>query len=174
METNTTNMYLHQFNETIDKWIGYLNDYSLEMLCQSPQTGSWSLGQVYVHIINDTNYFVEQIKAALFTSDNSEMEMHEHGKAMFANNGFPDVMIEGPSTNVYIPQPENKEKLLQDLSRIKEEINQLAATYDFSQSNGKTRHPGLHFFTSLEWLRFAEMHMRHHLRQKKRIDAAHP
>ncbi|HEV9036934.1 MAG TPA: hypothetical protein VGQ51_09945 [Puia sp.] len=38
-------------------------------------------------------------------------------------------------------------------------------------ATGKTRHPGLHYFNSLEWLQFAEMHMRHHFRQKKRIDA---
>lgn len=45
--------FLQQFNETIDKWIIALDQYTLEMLCQKPQAGSWSLGQVYVHIIDD-------------------------------------------------------------------------------------------------------------------------
>ena len=35
---------------------------------------------------------------------------------------------------------------------------------------GKTKHPGLGYFSAEEWLQFAEMHFRHHLRQKKRID----
>jgi hypothetical protein len=38
-------------------------------------------------------------------------------------------------------------------------------------STGKSRHPGLGYFNAGEWLRFIEMHMRHHLRQKERIDA---
>jgi hypothetical protein len=35
---------------------------------------------------------------------------------------------------------------------------------------GKTKHPGLNYFTAKEWLQFAGMHLRHHLKQKKRID----
>ena len=27
---------------------------------------------------------------------------------------------------------------------------------------GKTKHPGLNYFTAKEWLQFAEMHLRHH------------
>jgi hypothetical protein len=49
-------------------------------------------------------------------------------------------------------------------------VNALYRSHDFTSSKGKTRHPGLLFFSALEWLRFTEMHMRHHFRQKKRID----
>jgi hypothetical protein len=59
---------------------------------------------------------------------------------------------------------------LHNLKAIKNGVNELYATVDFATSIGKTEHPGFLFFTALEWLRFAEMHMRHHLRQKKRID----
>jgi hypothetical protein len=39
-----------------------------------------------------------------------------------------------------------------------------------SPFGGKTKHPGLGYFSAHEWLQFADMHFRHHLRQKKRID----
>jgi hypothetical protein len=48
----------------------------------------------------------------------------------------------------------------------------LCASHNLDNATGKTRHPGLLYFSALEWLRFAEMHMRHHFRQKKRIDEA--
>jgi hypothetical protein len=34
----------------------------------------------------------------------------------------------------------------------------------------KTKHPGFHYLNAIEWLQFIEMHFRHHLKQKKRID----
>lgn len=89
---------------------------------------------------------------------------------MFERNAFPDAAIQGPATNTYIPQPQSKEELGRQLAVIKTEVDALFRDLDPAVSTGKTRHPGLHFFSALEWLQFAEMHMRHHLHQKKRID----
>jgi hypothetical protein len=170
MESNKAHIILEHFNDTIDQWIDSLDNYTLEMLHQKPQASSWSLGQVYVHIINDTSWYVEQMRIALSTSDNDEKDMNEHAKAMFRNNEFPDMQIIGPSTGVNIKQPQTKEELLQDLTSIKDEVNKLYFALDPSLSTGKTQHPGFLFFNAMEWLQFAEMHMRHHFRQKRRID----
>ena len=163
---------LKQFNATIQIWIDAVDDYSLEILRQHPWEGSWSLGQVYRHILDDTEWFVGQMKAAQETKDNGEKEMHADAKQMFRDGGFPALEIQGPATNTFIPQPESKEELKQRLIAIKEAVNRLFREYDIALSRGKTQHPGLLFFSSSEWLQFAEMHMRHHLRQKHRIDEA--
>jgi len=170
MEPNKAHIILDRFNETIDKWIDSLDNYTLEMLCRQPRADSWSLGQVYVHIIDDTTWFAEQVRACLFTNANSEKEMHEHAKTMFAKNEFPDRQLTGPSTGVPIRQPETKEELKEGLTSIKEKVNQLYFASDPAAAMGKTQHPGFQFFNAVEWLQFAEMHMRHHFRQKKRID----
>lgn len=163
---------LAQFNKTIDTWIGHLNDYSYEALIAKPIPGSWSIGQVYVHIAEDTPWHVDQIKAALVTTADSDKEMHDDAKWMFTNNMFPDIQIEGASTNENVPQPASKEDLLRRFKSIREEVNELYRSHDFANSKGKIRHPGLLYFSALEWLRFTEMHMRHHLRQKRRVDEA--
>ena len=163
---------LRQFDVTIQQWIDQLNDYTLEQLHRLPRPGSWSLGQVYVHIIDDTSWFVEQMEAALLTGADSDKDMHPDGRRMFDNNSFPDVQIEGPATNTFIPQPATREELELRLSDIKTAVDRLFSGVDVAVSPaGKTRHPGLGFFSAVEWLQFAEMHMRHHLRQKQRIDA---
>ena len=166
----TAVILLHQFNETIGQWISALDAYTLEMLCRKPRAGSWSLGQVYVHITDDTSYFVEQMKAALATTANSEESMHENARTLFRNNAFPDMLLTGPATDDTVPQPQSEEALQKQLVFLKDEVSRLSAA-DFSTATGKTEHPGLRFFSALEWLQFAEMHMRHHFRQKKRIDA---
>lgn len=170
MEADRETVLIKAFNETIQKWIHFLDDYTLEMLCQKPDDKSWSLGQVYTHIIDDTAWFVKQMAAAMQTNADSEKEMHEHARAMLQNNSFPDMMIEGPATNTYIRQPESKDGIQQKLLAIKTEVNNLYASFSPSKATGKTRHPGLLYFNTLDWLQFAEMHLRHHFRQKKRID----
>ncbi len=170
METNNFDIVFHQFNLTIEQWIHWLDDYTLDRLQQQPRTDSWSLGQVYVHIIDDTNYFIERAREALSNNDNEEKQMHEDAKIMFENNAFPDIQIKGPATGSSVPQPENKEVLRQGLLSIKEAINQIHSDPDLSGSTGKTEHPGLQFFTAGEWIQLIEMHLRHHFRQKMRID----
>lgn len=170
METSKADMLLQQFNETIEQWIGYLDHYSLDMLRQQPDAQSWSLGQVYVHIIDDTRYYIEQMKAALLTDANGDKEMHAFARTIFDNNGFPDALLQGPSTNAAMRQPESKDELLQHLVSIKQEVNTLCTRFHIATSTGKSAHPGFYFFSAQEWLQFAEMHMRHHFRQKKRID----
>lgn len=170
MEPNKAHIILERFSETIEKWVGWLDNYTLEMLCQKPEPGAWSLGQVYVHIIADTAWFVEQMRACLSTTANADKEMHETARSIFTNNEFPDTRLTGPSTDADIEQPLSKEALLQGLTTIKDEVNKLYFASDPTTSTGKTQHPGFLFFNALEWLQFAEMHMRHHFRQKKRID----
>lgn len=170
MESDRQTLLLRSFNETIQKWIDFLDNYTLESLRQKPDENSWSLGQVYTHITDDTAWFVEQMAEAMQTSENSEKEMHEHARLMIQNNCFPDIMIAGPATGIYIPQPEKKEEMRQKLLIIKAEVNTLYASFDPSKAIGKSRHPGLLYFNTLDWLQFAEMHLRHHFRQKKRID----
>lgn len=170
MENHRETALLNAFNETIQKWINFLDDYTLDMLCQKPNDNAWSLGQVYTHITNDTAWFADQMAAAIQTNANSEKEMHENARIMLRNNSFPDIMIEGPATETYIKQAENKEELREKLLAIKTKVNNLYASFDPSKAIGKTRHPGLLYFNTLDWLQFAEMHLRHHFRQKKRID----
>jgi hypothetical protein len=162
---------LDQFNATIDTWIVCLDDYSLPMLCRIPAPGSWSLGRMYIHIIEDTNWFVEQIRTTLLTSDNAGKDMNDIAKMIFKNNELPDRALANPNNIPDTRQPKSKVELSQELLSIKAKVNELCRTYDLSSAKGKTLHPGFLYFTAAEWLQFADMHMRHHFRQKKRIDA---
>jgi len=159
------NPLINQFNKTIDQWIAYLDNYTLAQLQQRPDMQSWSLGQVYVHIIEDTGFFIDQINIALTSTEQGEM--HSAASGMFAANAFPDAKLPNPNNSLALRQPTSKEELHQQLSAIKTGINNLTG---IELTGGKTMHPGLGYFTAAEWLQFAEMHMRDHIRQKNDID----
>ena len=163
-------MLIEDFNRTIDIWIKELENYGFIHLLAKPSPNSWSLGQVYMHLIDETNYYIKQIKICVSGNENVIEEASPDAKTMFYNNAFPDIVIEGAPANAYVPEPGNKEQLISCLMNLKDEINNVAILISKSPFKGKTKHPGLNYFNANEWFQFAEMHFRHHLRQKKRID----
>jgi hypothetical protein len=66
-------------------------------------------------------------------------------------------------------QPASKEQLRAALTLLKMEMEQAFELILSNQPKGKSKHPGLGYFSAEEWLQFAEMHFRHHLTQKKLI-----
>lgn len=163
-------MLIEDFNQTLDTWIKELEKYSFARLSAKPSPTSWSLGQLYMHLIQSTRFFLKQIQIAASSNDNINEEAYTDAKTMFRNNDFPDGLLEGPQSNVRTPQPKSKDQLVTALAHLKDEIKKAEALIAKSQFKGKAKHFGLGYFTASEWMQFAEMHFRHHLRQKKRLD----
>ena len=164
-------MDITQLESTIDTWIDALRHYDLNVLQTKPDKDSWSLGQVYMHILEDTNYYVGQIERCLTHSENQTGEKTDFAVKLFSNNDFPDQKIKGDSAaSQSIPQPASKSELVKQMIQLKTRLTLLWFTVKNSNSTGKTKHPGLGYFDAQEWLRFSEIHMRHHLRQKRRIE----
>jgi hypothetical protein len=144
--------------------------YSFEQLCIKPSPEIWSLGQLYIHLLENTDYYIDQMLICISNNDFASEKCSEAAKQMFTNNGFPDQLIEGPAENALTLQPANKQQLHDDFHSLKIKMNEMAALMGNSIFKGKTKHPGLNYFGAEDWLQFAEMHFRHHLRQKARID----
>ncbi|MEX6686812.1 DinB family protein [Danxiaibacter flavus] len=161
---------INDFNNTIDAWIAELGTFDFEKLITKPDAESWSLGQVYMHLINETDYYIEQIEASTNNNANLSQEMTDIGKSMFRSNAFPEVKIKGdPASTDKIQQPQSKTGLHDDMLALKQRMNRAAQSLVNTTATGKTQHPGLGYFSGPEWLQFADMHLRHHLRQKERI-----
>jgi DinB superfamily len=162
---------MEALNDTIIQWRKELENYRLDQLCAKPSPTAWSLGQLYRHLIEDTYFYLEQATIAASTEEHRFEEASAKAKGMFLENGFPDEQIEGAPDNAFIPQPESKQQLMNDLMDLKDAIRNVGLMISASPIKGKSKHPGLGYFSAQEWIQFADMHFRHHLRQKKRIDA---
>lgn len=163
-------MLNNNFDKLIDRWIEELEQKSFARICAKPSPTSWSLGQVGMHLLEATRHYLEEVSICLSNDSNEGKEMSPNAKSMFNNNEFPDERIEGPPSNDDTPQPGTREELIADLRALKAEIDASAILISTSTRKGKTKHPGLHYFSAREWFQFAEMHFRHHTRQKKRIE----
>ena len=164
-------MLIDRFNKTIDDWILSLDQYSFEELLIKPGPDSWSLGQVYMHLVNETRYYLSQVEECLETNEHATEKMTEEGMTMLSNNTFPDARIKGePDSIAKIQQPTSRWQLKLEMEGLKTAMNELMNRMVRKAMTGKTMHPGLGYFNAEEWLQFAEMHLRHHFRQKNRID----
>lgn len=166
-------MHIDKLNDTLTTWITALQEYDFDSLVAKPDPENWSLGQVFLHLINETNYYIGQIEYCLAHNENASGLMAENAVLIFANNEFPNERIKNDSqSSQNVPQPTNKTGLLEQMLHLKSQLNLLWNKIIAASSLGKTRHPGLGYFNAREWFQFAELHLRHHLRQRKRIEQA--
>lgn len=159
-----------EFLSSVDSWLQDLQSYTLEQVCKKPSKDRWSLGQVCMHLLLETDYFFNQVRTCARSNDNGNRTKSVEGESMLRNGHFPDDRIEGPPSNLKTPQPKTEGQLISGLKKLRKEIETLEGLISNTDYNGKTAHPGLGYFNAHEWFRFAEMHFRHHLKQKKSIE----
>ena len=162
--------YVEEFNQAIDYWITELNQYNMPELTRQPGPEQWSVGQIYLHLIDDTEFYLQQIQGCLSGNQHADQQASPAAMNMFRRNSFPDMKIVGAPDHATIPQPLEKEELVKSLIKIRSAVNSVANKISEEGYSGKAKHPGLGYFSAQQWLQFAGMHFRHHLRQKKRID----
>lgn len=83
------------FNKTIVLYIIPLDTFMLTQIVYRPDSQSWSVGQLYQHIINDTYWYINQIKIALQNNQNAEMPIAESAHNPFNERRFTSDKIAG-------------------------------------------------------------------------------
>ena len=62
-------MTSERFNNTLDIWIKALQGYDYDQLTAKPSPTSWSIGQVYMHLLDDTSYHLVLILVCVTKND---------------------------------------------------------------------------------------------------------
>jgi hypothetical protein len=169
---NTLETSHNDFLTIAQLWQSELTNYSFEDLTKTMNAESWSLGQVYNHLINSALFFhLKQVETCLQSTENSDQHKSERGEMAFGElNGFPPIKISVPPSENYTPkQPESKEVIEAGINRVIAAMTAILPSFDHNK-NGKTAHPSFTFLNAEEWYRLIEMHWRHHLNQKQELD----
>ncbi|WP_138754646.1 DinB family protein [Paenibacillus sinopodophylli] len=188
MDTKET---LRKFENTVSGYIRELDRFDLEQLLWKPATDEWSLGQMYMHLILSAQFMQLRNVALCLAPDGgpifSSIGKTKQGEELFTTGSFPPDRIKVPPSPQYTPpQPESKEQLvngLKDTVRRMVEIEPAVASAfnQTTQARSETGneivqqrvvHPRLGGLHAFEWFCLIEMHYRHHLLQKKRLDDA--
>jgi hypothetical protein len=170
MDTNTLEQ---KTLRVIDDYIRDLDSYTYEQLLMQPEPGSWSAGQVYIHLwMSAKGFFFKKAELCLTSGEGTEKGKSKNwkGKLVFLFGKMPTIKVKMPGqVSVEPRQPESKEQIIAKLT----EIRQLASDYikriPSSDPSVKARHPIFSYLNTGEWISLCNMHFRHHEDQKERI-----
>ena len=70
-------MPVKTLHQTITNWIEHLDHYKLNELQSKPSPASWSLGQLYFHLIANTRYYIEEAKTCLSSEDHQHVSYYK-------------------------------------------------------------------------------------------------
>lgn len=167
------NIYKRYANST-QNWINDLNAYTNDTFIMSPAEGQWSVSQVYDHLARVTEKCVNNAK--LCAENHGEIGRSGFGAAIFSLMGsFPPVRmiikkIPIGLENVYLPKQISKEQAREELEIALQCMNDSLDAVKLASTKHRVKHWAGGWFNAHQWYQSAEMHIRHHCRQKKRLD----
>ncbi|WP_139492451.1 DinB family protein [Brevibacillus dissolubilis] len=167
----STNETLQRFEELTKHYLEELNDYSLEQLTRQPSEDEWSLGQMYLHLINTAMYMqLQNIELCKNEANVTAEEKTEAGQNVFTRGAFPPVRIKLPASPQHTPQqPVSKEQIADGLNTVLARMKEVEPSLSLISPQHKVAHPRLGALNAVEWYQLIEMHYRHHLGQKDRL-----
>ncbi|WP_440119593.1 DinB family protein [Paenibacillus sp. QZ-Y1] len=170
-----TEKVLHSLEKTIDQYVSELNNYDMEQLLYKRCEEEWSIGQMYIHLIQSALFMhLKNVDQCLADHDVAALstvgEKTEAGKAIFKLGSFPEVRIRVPASPQYTPQqPESKRQLSDGLHRVMKCMKHKEPVLHQAPDDKYVLHPGFGELNAKEWFMLIEMHYRHHLLQLDRL-----
>lgn len=157
------------FEETLNVFINGLEKYDEAIFRRKENPDTWSLAQLYAHLVISNDWYFEQIESCFGHQMNLDKEMSENAKIMHQRNSYLEEKLKWD-----LPDPENdlisinvvEEDLKNNLERSKTLWNSINCETIF----GKVEHPAFGYMFPIEWYQFTEMHLRHHINQKNKIE----
>ena len=157
--------------QLLNGFIADLQTYPDNKLREIPSDGSWSLGQMYQHLIEVSLEYLENAEACKKAAADPNLEKSDGGKALFERGGFPPIKIKLPDLPGNSPSnSRTKQELLQGLLEVEKRMEQQEKSAAETNPACKQRHGGFGWLNAKEWYVLVDMHLRHHLRQKKEIE----
>jgi hypothetical protein len=172
----TPSTTFERFQRVATLWIDALDRYTPEQLAMKPADGGWSMGQIYNHLIQTAlGMQFREIDACLNGNGTAGGRKTLPGRMTFAIGSLPPIRIKGMQSREYTPEPTSDVAgLRREMRGLIDQMRVVAGKLEKAgRATGKVRrnHPALGMLNAAEWYRLVEMHHRHHLRQKRRLEA---
>lgn len=163
----------NSFEGTAATWMAALDEYSPEQFGRKPSEEEWSIGQVYNHLIGMA-YGLQLRSMETCLAGNGEVSeggKTPPGEITFATGNFPVPRIKVPASPQYTPsQPEDIEGVRGQLAALVDTMRASMERVTSYDPLMKAPHPALGLLNADEWYQSVEIHFRHHLGQKERLD----
>ncbi|WP_134683887.1 DinB family protein [Brevibacillus migulae] len=157
--------------QIIQTFKDHLQHYTEEQLRYKPADDSWSLCQLYCHLIDVSLEYLEKMEACAKGDTEQPLGKTQAGELVFSLGAFPPIKIKLPA----LPEntPSNTEAIASLDAGLKQ-VQQMMAEWSDKVAtvhpNGKAKHNGFGWLNAQEWYDLVTMHFQHHLRQKEELE----
>jgi len=167
---------LAKFERTYATWREVIERTDAECFAKDLGAGQWTLGQACDHVTGVSLAFLEKAQAMA----NGEGEVHSGGLmpliAFEWIGSLPPVRFKVPENlppeYAHFARPESIDKgeTIRRFEQVAEQQRALCQPVAATNPKMRMKHPAAGWLTAKQWYRGSEMHMRHHLRQLRRIE----
>jgi len=154
----------------LDSYRNQLNIIPDEMFMLTPPDGGWSYAEVYSHILQATLGSIIALERC--THDNCKPTTHGpnlFGKIILFTGLFPRVNVP-EKVNAKMPATKiDKEEARNLIVKCRMRLDEIVPLIKKSSPGSRHKHPRLGMLNAKQWLKFIRIHLKHHLKQLKRI-----
>lgn len=147
-----------------------LDTFSEEIFQQTPPSGSWSFSEVYFHIFDASILALQTIEDCIKGNGKRKPTAFVVKMILFFGSLPPGKKYQAPKRLAErlkkISKTEASELIDQFILQLDDELGNIKK----ADRSIKTLHPGMGYLNACQWLRFAEIHLKHHFKQLKRIE----
>ncbi|ABG60229.1 DinB family protein [Cytophaga hutchinsonii] len=152
-------------------WLKELDFYGNNQFKKKVTPNGWTIGQIYDHLlIYSQEVHIKAIQECLAKKQAGPKEGKTfNGFLQFAYGSY--LPFKHKSNPYKEPgQPLSTEKVKDDFYRFLKLLHKVAKEIDYKKPTAKIKHPKLGYLSAEEWFKLIEMHFRHHIKQKKKLD----
>jgi len=161
-----------KLEELIGYFIQELGNYPEEQFQYKNDEETWSLAQMFQHMYTASTFFMYSASNCLRQRKGStEGEKTPVGVGLYQRNAFPDKEIKQPKEWIKgAPEAKTQEETKQQWQALLPKLKELAEAVAQDDGSYKNNHVFFGMLTATEWYQQIEMHNRHHLKQKKKLE----
>ncbi|TYP78891.1 DinB family protein [Paenibacillus methanolicus] len=163
---------LSRFLTLSQHYITEMDAYTWDEFNRKPSKDSWSLGEMYSHVINTGFLQMQSLHACLHGPENREAKKTTVGKIVYLIGGIPPIRAKVPkSAEGTASVPADKQELIDNMAKLRRQMEEALPLVLGASPDRKVEHPYFGYINAKEWYHHIVMHVAHHLRQKRRVDA---
>lgn len=156
--------------KSIEFYEGLLNKMTDEEFLLSPAEGVWSCAEVYSHIMQANLYSLTAIeKCTAGTGKITLKRIHWIAGLILFFGRFPPGKFKVPKSMAGMVAKMSREDARNLTLKFKHRLLETVPKIKKAAPAQKVSHPRLGMLNAPQWLRFIEVHTRHHIRQLDRI-----
>ena len=167
MSTNKIFSSLHKIAAAYKAELNRINDTQFQLV---PPISGWSYSEVYAHIWDASLLTLEMMEDCLNGKGKHNKPTVFVTRLILLFGAFPPGRYKTPpildGRVKLISKPEAIALIDTFISRLDVDVESM----NRAQDDIKTLHPKLGYLNAREWLRFMEIHLKHHYQQLKRIE----